>query len=59
MFGCVIDVTTAKELIERADATRAAQDKYVTINKVNFWFNNTEEVFKMMYIVRGIYPMPE
>jgi hypothetical protein len=59
LFGCVIDVTTAKELIERADATRAAQDKYVTINKVNFWFNNTEEVFKMMYIVRGIYPMPE
>jgi hypothetical protein len=55
----VIDVTTAKELIERADASREAQDKYVTINKVNFWFNNTEEVFKMMYIVRGIYPMPE
>jgi hypothetical protein len=57
LYGIKIGKTTAEELKAMPDVTHKAT--YAVLNKVNFWFNNTSQVFKMMYLVNGIYTMPK
>lgn len=58
LFGIGIGKTTEAELKEIQGAEMNASS-YAVVNKVNFWFNNNEKIFKMMYLVRGIYIMPK
>ena len=61
-MGFEIGNATYNELLKAKGATAnvSGQSRYVTIDKHNFWVEHApSDKFTFMYIVRGIYPIPE
>jgi hypothetical protein len=58
LYGIKIGKTTEEELKAMPDVTHN-QANHAVANKVNFWFNNNHRVFRMIYLVNGLYIIPK